>query len=140
MLNRVVLVGRLTANPELRKTNAGTSVTSFSIAVDNALANPDGSRATCFISGVVFNTQAENVAKCLKKGSLIAVDGKLNQRKFQDQFGNNRSVIEVVVDIIKFLDKKSDDKLIPSEQVARDEFEEADQVDEEDEAQDLPWE
>ena len=138
MLNKVILVGRLTNTPELRKTNAGTSVASFTLAVDNALANADGTRGTCFMNVVVFNTPAENCSKFLGKGSLVAIDGKLNQRKFVDASGNNRNVHEVVADAVKFLDRKQDTKSIPSEDVARDSldeaFEEADSVDD-----DLPF-
>lgn len=120
MLNRVLLVGRITSDPELRKTNSGTSVATMCIAVDNALANADGSRATCFMNVVVFNKQAENCSQHLKKGSLIAVDGKLNQRNYEDTHGNKRKVFEVVADLVKYLDKKSEDteKSIPSEEVA----------------------
>ena len=106
MINRVVLVGRLTADPELRKTNSGTSVASFTIAVDNAMKNSDGTRGTCFLNCSVFNAQADNVAKFTRKGSLVGVEGRLNQRKFTTKDGRNASVIEVVVDTVKFLEPK----------------------------------
>lgn len=107
MLNRVILVGRLVADAELRKTNSGMSVASFDLAVDNAMSNPDGSKATCFIAVTCWDGLAENVAKFTSKGKLVGVDGKLNQRKFTDKNGNNRNVIEVVADSIKFLESKS---------------------------------
>ena len=106
MLNKIILVGRLVQNPEKRKTNSGTSVASFDIAVDNGMNNPDGSRATCFINVTCWNEVAESVAKYTHKGSLVGVDGKLNQRKFTDKNGNNRSIIEVVADMVKFLEPK----------------------------------
>ena len=106
MINRVILVGRLTADPELRKTNSGTSVASFTIAVDNAMKNADGTRGTCFLNCSIFNAQADNVAKFTRKGSLVGVEGRLNQRKFTTKDGRNASVIEVVVDTVKFLEPK----------------------------------
>ncbi len=106
MINRVVLVGRLTADPELRKTNSGTSVASFTVAVDNAMKNPDGSRATCFVNCSIFNAQADNVAKFTRKGSMVGVEGRLNQRKFQRKDGTNASVLEVIADTVRFLEPK----------------------------------
>ena len=106
MINRVVLVGRLTADPELRKTNSGTSVASFTVAVDNAMKNQDGSRATCFVNCSIFNAQADNVAKFTRKGSMVGVEGRLNQRKFQRKDGTNASVLEVVADTVRFLEPK----------------------------------
>ena len=106
MINRVILVGRLTADPELRKTNSGTSVASFTIAVDNAMKNQDGSRGTCFVNCSVFNAQADNVAKFTRKGVMVGVEGRLNQRKFQRKDGTNASVLEVVADSVKFLEPK----------------------------------
>ena len=106
MINRVVLVGRLTADPELRKTNSGTSVASFTVAVDNAMKNPDGSRATCFVNCSIFNAQADNVAKFTRKGSMVGVEGRLNQRRFQRKDGTNASVLEVIADTVRFLEPK----------------------------------
>ena len=106
MINRVILVGRLTADPELRKTNSGTSVASFTVAVDNAMKNPDGSRATCFVNCSIFNAQADNVAKFTRKGSMVGVEGRLNQRKFQRKDGTNASVLEVIADTVRFLEPK----------------------------------
>ena len=89
MINRVILVGRLTADPELRRTNSGASVASFTVAVDNGMKNPDGSRGTCFMNCSVFNNQADNVAKFTRKD------------------GTNASVIEVICDSVKFLEPKA---------------------------------
>lgn len=107
MINRVILVGRLTADPELRKTNSGTSVASFTIAVDNGMKNADGSRGTCFLNCSVFNQQADNVVKFTRKGSMVGVEGRLNQRKFVRKDGTNASVIEVIADSVKFLEPKA---------------------------------
>lgn len=106
MLNRIILVGRLVNDVELRKTNSGMSVGSFTIAVDNAMTNADGTKGTCFIDVTCWDKLAESVAQYTSKGKMVGVDGKLNQRKFQDSKGNNRSVIEVVADSIKFLESK----------------------------------
>lgn len=107
MINRVILVGRLTRDPELKKTNSGTAVTSFSIAVDNAMKNQDGTRGTCFLNCSIFNQQAENVAKFTRKGSLVGVEGRLNQRNFTRKDGTNGTAIEVVCDSVKFLEPKA---------------------------------
>lgn len=107
MINRVILVGRLTADPELRRTNSGASVASFTVAVDNGMKNPDGSRGTCFMNCSVFNNQADNVAKFTRKGALVGVEGRLNQRKFTRKDGTNASVIEVICDSVKFLEPKA---------------------------------
>ena len=87
MVNRVVLVGRLTRDPELRKTPTGVSVASFTLAVDNTRKNPDGTRGTCFLNCTVFREQGENLVKFCRKGSLVGVDGSLNQRNFVRQDG-----------------------------------------------------
>ena len=106
MINRVVLVGRLTKDPELRKTPTGISVASFSVAVDNRMKNPDGTRGTTFLNCSVFREQAENLVKYCRKGSMVGVDGSLNQRNFVRQDGTKASVIEVVVDSVRFLEPK----------------------------------
>ena len=107
MINRVIFVGRLTRDPELKKTNSGTAVTSFSIAVDNAMKNADGTRGTCFLNCSIFNQQADNVAKYTRKGSLVGVEGRLNQRNFVRKDGSNGTAIEVVCDSVKFLEPKA---------------------------------
>lgn len=106
MINRVVLVGRLTRDPELRKTNSGTSVCSFSIAIDNRQKNPDGTRSTSFIPCTVFSNAAENMSKFVKKGSLVGVEGRLNQRSFTRNDGSKASAIEVICDSVQFLEPK----------------------------------
>ncbi len=110
MINQVVLVGRLTRDPELRKTNSGMAVASFSIAIDNRTKNPDGTRGTTFLNCSVFGAQAENVVKFTRKGSLVGVEGSLNQRNFTRSDGSKGSVIEVIADRVAFLEPKSSDK------------------------------
>lgn len=107
MINRVVLVGRLTRDPELRKTNSGNSVCSFTVAVDNRMKNPDGTKSASFIPCVAFNQSADSMSKFTRKGSLVGVEGRLNQRSYQRQDGTKASVLEVVCDSIQFLEPKS---------------------------------
>ena len=104
MVNRVVLVGRLTKDPELRKTNSDVSFATFTLAVDNRIREQDGTRGTIFIDCRVFRDQAENLVKSTRKGSKVAVDGSLNQRNFERRDGTKGKVIEIVVDSVTFLD------------------------------------
>lgn len=107
MINRVILVGRLTRDPELRRTNTGNAVTSFTIAIDNWSKDADGNRTTSFIGCTIFNQGAENVSKYARKGSLVGVDGRLQQRKFDRKDGTKGSIIEVICDSVQFLEPKS---------------------------------
>ena len=104
MVNRVVLVGRLVKDPELRKTNSDVSFATFTLAVDNRVREQDGTRGTIFIDCRVFRDQAENMVKFTRKGSMVAVDGSLNQRNFERRDGTKGKVIEIVVDSVTFLD------------------------------------
>ena len=106
MINRVILVGRLTRDPELRRTNSGTSVCSFSVAVDNMSRDAEGNRTTSFIPCTVFQNTADNMTKFLRKGSLVGIEGRLNQRSFTRQDGTKGSAIEVVCDSVQFLEPK----------------------------------
>ena len=106
MINRVVLVGRLTRDPELRKTTSGNSVCTFTVALDNRMKNPDGSKGTSFIPCTAFTTTAETVSKFARKGLLVGVEGRLNQRSFIRQDGSKTSVIEVLCDSVQFLEKR----------------------------------
>ncbi len=108
MINRVVLVGRLTRDPELRKTSAGNSVCSFTVALDNRMKNPDGSKGTSFIPCTAFTTTADTVSKFARKGLLVGVEGRLNQRSFIRQDGSKSSVIEVICDSVQFLERRDE--------------------------------
>ncbi|MBO6261148.1 MAG: single-stranded DNA-binding protein [Bacilli bacterium] len=108
MVNRVVLAGRLVKDPELRKTNSDISFATFTLAVDNRVKEADGTRGTLFIDCRVFRDQAENLVKFTRKGSMIAVDGSLNQRNFTRQDGSKGKSVEVVVDQVTFLEPKKD--------------------------------
>ncbi len=107
MINRVILVGRLTRDPELRRTNAGVAVASFTLALDNWSKDAEGNRTTSFIGCTIFNSSAENVSKYARKGSLVGVDGRLQQRRFDRKDGTKGSVIEVICDSVQFLEPKS---------------------------------
>ena len=104
MVNRVVLVGRLVKDPELRKTSSDISFATFTLAVDNRVKEADGTRGTIFIDCRVFRDQADNLVKNTRKGSKVAVDGSLNQRNFERRDGTKGKVIEIVVDSVTFLD------------------------------------
>lgn len=105
MLNRVILIGRLTADPELRYTNSGTAVASFTLAVDRQRNNQQGERETDFINIVVWQKQAELCAQYLHKGRLAAVDGRLQIRSYENKEGQRVRVAEVVAESVRFLDR-----------------------------------
>ncbi len=106
MLNRIVLIGRLTKDPELRYTPNGKAVASFRLAVDRQFKNQQGEKEADFIDIVVWGTQAEHCANYLSKGKLAAVDGRLQIRTFDGQDGQKRWVTEVVADTVRFLSPK----------------------------------
>ena len=107
MLNRVVLVGRMTRDPELRRTANGTPVASFTLAMNRNFSSQNGERQADFIPCVVWNKAAENTAKYCSKGSLVGVDGRLQSRSYQNQDGRRVSVIEVICDSVQFLETRA---------------------------------
>ncbi|MBA2872887.1 single-strand DNA-binding protein [Anoxybacillus calidus] len=107
MINRVILVGRLTRDPELRYTPNGVAVATFTLAVNRTFTNQQGEREADFINCVVWRRPAENVANFLKKGSLAGVDGRLQTRSYEGQDGKRVYVTEVVADSVQFLEPKS---------------------------------
>ena len=109
MLNRIVLMGRLTRDPELRRTQSGTAVVSFSIACDRDYAAQGAERETDFIDIVAWRGTAEFVEKYFSKGRMISVDGRLQTRGWKDREGNNRVSTEILVDNAYFADSKKDD-------------------------------
>ncbi|HCG2292705.1 TPA: single-stranded DNA-binding protein [Staphylococcus aureus] len=110
MLNRVVLVGRLTKDPELRSTPNGVNVGTFTLAVNRTFTNAQGEREADFINIVVFKKQAENVEKHLSKGSLAGVDGRLKTRNYENKDGQRVYVTEVVADSVQFLEPKNNNQ------------------------------
>ncbi len=106
MLNRIVLIGRLTRDPELRSTSSGIPVATFTLAVDRAFKNSAGEKETDFVPVVVWRAQAETCATYLSKGKLAAVDGRLQIRTYEAQDGTKRTVAEVVAESVRFLSPK----------------------------------
>ncbi|MBX3111319.1 MAG: single-stranded DNA-binding protein [Fimbriimonadaceae bacterium] len=112
-LNRVVLIGRLTRDPELRSTTSGKSVANFAIAVDKRVKPTDGSPTADFFNISAWGQTAEFVANYLSKGRLVAVDGRLQSRKYTDKEGQNREAFEIVADSVQGLDRPRDDDGAP---------------------------
>ena len=106
MINCVVLVGRLTRNPELRKTSSGMSVASFTLAVDDSYRGPNGEKVTIFMPVSVWGKSADNVAKFTHKGSLVGVNGRLTQRKYTRRDNVEVTATEVSASAVEFLDPK----------------------------------
>ena len=107
MFNLVVLTGRLTADPELKTTPNGISVTTFSIAVDRRYRSGE-ERQTDFINIVAWRQSAEFITKYFKKGSMIGIEGSIQTRRYQDKNGNNRTAFEVVANNVQFVESKRD--------------------------------
>ena len=106
-LNRVVLVGRLTRDPELRTTGGGTAVCNFSMAVNRIRKGPEGEDAD-FFNIVAFGKTADFVSQYLQKGRLASVDGRLQQRKYTTKDGQARDVVEILADNVQGLDRAPD--------------------------------
>ena len=108
-MNVVCLLGRLTATPELKTTQGGVSVTSFSVAVDRTY-QPKGAeqRQADFINIVAWRQTAEFITKYFKKGNLIGIEGSIQTRRYQDKNGNNRTIFEVVANNVQFVESKRD--------------------------------
>ena len=106
MINRVVLVGRLTKDPELKYTQTGIAVVRFTLAVNRAFKNGQGEQEADFIQCVAWRKQAENIANYLKKGSLAGVDGRIQTGSFEGQDGKRVYTTEVVADSTQFLEPK----------------------------------
>ena len=108
MYNHTGLQGRLTADPELRYTQQGTAITSFTLASDTGRKTKDGKKITNFIECVAWRAQAEFVCKYLSKGRLVLVEGELTSRSYEDKDGNRRKAVEITVDSVHFCDSKKD--------------------------------
>ncbi len=107
MMNRVVLVGRLTKDPELRYTPNGVPVATFTLAVNRTFSNQKGEREADFINCVIWRKPAENVANYLKKGSLAGVDGRIQTRNYEGQDGKRVYVTEIQAESVQFLEPRS---------------------------------
>ena len=108
MLNKIILMGRLTRDPELRRTGTGTAVTSFSLAVDRDFKSQSGEKETDFIDIVAWRSTAEFVSKYFTKGRMAVVEGRLQFRDWTDRDGNKRRTAEVIADNVYFGDSKRD--------------------------------
>ena len=106
MLNKIILMGRLCANPELRRIGSGTAVTSFSLACDRDFKSQSGEKETDFIDVVAWKNTAEFVSKYFSKGRMAVVEGRLQIRDWTDKAGNKRTTAEVVADNVYFADSK----------------------------------
>ena len=110
MLNQIVIMGRLTRDPELRRTGSGLAVASFSVAVDRDWPNKEtGEKETDFIDCVAWRQTGEFVSKYFEKGSMIVVSGRLQIRPWTDKDGNKRKTAEIVVDNVYFGESKKKD-------------------------------
>ena len=108
MLNKITIMGRLTRDPELRRTGSGVAVTSFTLAVDRDFGGQNGEKEVDFIDCVAWRQTGEFVSKYFAKGRMAVVAGRLQIRKWKDKDGNNRSTAEVVADSVYFGDSKKD--------------------------------
>lgn len=106
-MNKVMLIGRLTAKPELRYTTGNTAYLRFSIAVNRNFASADGKREADFINIVAWRKQAETIAKYFDKGNLIALDGRIQTGNYDDKDGNKRTSFDVVLENFEFVESKA---------------------------------
>jgi len=106
-MNKVVLVGRLTAKPELRYTASNTAYTRFSVAVNRNFTSADGKREADFINVVAWRKQAETISKFFDKGNLIALEGRLQTGSYDDKDGNKRYTVDVALDNFEFVESKN---------------------------------
>ncbi len=122
MINRVILIGRLVRDPEMRTVASGQAMARFALAVDRGVANVQGEREVDFIDIVAWRALAEQVAGHLRRGRLVGVEGRLQTRRFETGQGKRRKTTEVVADRVRFLDRKPrdlpGDEPVPEEVVA----------------------
>lgn len=112
-MNKVSLMGRLTATPELKQTQSGNSVVSFCVAVDRRFQGQDGKRETDFINCVAWKKTAEFIAKYFGKGRMVAINGAIQTRKYTDRDGKDRMATEVIADEVYFCGDKQADSVQP---------------------------
>ena len=106
-MNKAFLIGRLTRDPELRYSSSNTPIVNFTIAIDRQFTNRDGQRETDFIRIVAYNKQAENISKFVSKGSLVAVDGRIQTGSYEDKDGKRVYTTDIVADRVQFLDNRN---------------------------------
>jgi single-strand DNA-binding protein len=123
-MNKCILIGRLTKDPDLRYTQSGTAVATFTLAVDRAFSKE---KETDFIPIVVWQKQAENCANYIGKGSLVAVSGRIQVRSYEAKDGGKRWVTEIIAEQVKFLDRRGSDSGGRTEQIGEEvEFDDSD--------------
>jgi len=105
-MNKVMLVGRLTAKPELRYTASNVAFTRFTVAVNRAFTNNDGKREADFINVVAWRKQAETISKFFDKGNLIGIEGRIQTGSYDDKDGNKRYTVDVALDNFEFVESK----------------------------------
>lgn len=105
-MNKAIIIGRLTRDPEMRTTTSGINSTTFTVAVSRNYTNPNGERETDFLNCVAWRKQAENIAKYCTKGSQVAVEGRIQTRSYDAQDGTKRYVTEIIADNVTFLGAK----------------------------------
>lgn len=112
-MNKAIIIGRLTRNPEMRTTTSGTNSTTFTVAVSRNYTGANGERETDFLNCVAWRKQAENIAKYCTKGSQVAVEGRIQTRSYDAQDGTKRYVTEIIADNVTFLGGRGSN--VPSE-------------------------
>jgi single-strand DNA-binding protein len=110
MINRTILVGRLTKDPEVRYTSSNIAFSRFTIAVNRTFAGPSGEREADFIQCIAWRRQAENLARFVKKGSLVGVEGRIQTGSYDDKDGIRKYTTDVVCDSVQFLERKSQEE------------------------------
>jgi len=130
MLNKVILMGRLTADPEHKQTASGVSVTSFSLAVERSFSGKGKERETDFITIVAWRQTADFICKYFAKGRMVALEGSIQTRRYEDRNGNKRTAVEVVADHVYFTGEKKESVDLSS--FNPDDFEEIDSGGDED--------
>jgi single-strand DNA-binding protein len=108
MINRCVLVGRLTKDPELRYTSSNIAFSRFTVAVNRTFSGPSGEKEADFIQCIVWRKQAENVARFVRKGSLVGIEGRIQTGSYDDKDGIRKYTTDIVCDSVQFLEPKSD--------------------------------
>lgn len=119
MINRVVMVGRMTKDPELRRTAKGEPVTSFTLAVNRNFKNAQGNTDADFINCIIWHKSAENVERYCSKGSLVGIEGRIQSRTYDNNQGQKVFVTEVVCDSVQFLNTKQQDQTPVEHQMVR---------------------
>lgn len=137
MINNVVLVGRLTKDPDLRYTGSGTAAASFTLAVNRTFKNADGNREADFINCVIWRKPAETLANYARKGTLLGVTGRIQTRNYENQQGQRVYVTEVIADNFQLLEKREESTREQQQPTGNDPFANSSSIDISDD--DLPF-